>query len=148
MAETAERSDPWPAFRFEIRLDDMPPAGFSECSGLQLEVEVQEYHEGGFNTSMRKRPGHTKQQNITLKRGIVDRKMWDWFYDVTQGKVKRRNGSITVRDQSGRKVVMEWAFKLAFPMKWVGPDLNASQNNLAVETIELAYEGLERTDRS
>ena len=144
MAQTGARSDPVPAFRFEINLDNLPVAGFSECSGLQLEIEVQEYHEGGLNAYMRKFPGHTKQSNITLKRGIVDRKVWEWFYKLTQGNVEFRNGSIVVRDPSGSAEVMKWNFKNAFPCKWVGPELNATQNNVAVETLELCHQGLER----
>jgi len=144
MAESGSRQDPFLVFRFEIKLDDLPEAGFSDCSGLQLETEIQDYAEGGLNTFMRKFPGRTKQTNITLKRGIVDRQLWDWYYDLTQGKVKLRNGSIVVKDPSGGQVVMAWEFSRAFPAKWVGPELNASQNNVAVETLELCHEGLKR----
>jgi phage tail-like protein len=144
MPESDARSDPIPAFRFEIRLDnDFPVAGFSECTGLQLEVEIQDYLEGGLNTHVRKFPGRTKQSNITLKRGIVDRYVWDWFYALTQGTVIFRNGSIVVHDPSGDEA-MVWNFERAFPIKWIGPDLNASQNSVAVETLELCHQGLTR----
>ena len=142
----AQRSnDPIPAFRFEINLDDLHVAGFSEVSGLSVELEPQEYAEGGINTHMHKFPGRAKQSNITLKRGIVDRKMWDWFYAFTLGKGKSRTMSILLRDPSGDQVVMEWQVKHAFPMKWSGPELNATQNSVAIESLELAHEGLERT---
>ena len=144
MPASGSRNDPYLAFRFEVRLDEMPVAGFSECSGLQVEVEVQDYNEGGQNSFVRKFPGRTKQTNLTLKRGIVDSNLWKWHYDLTQGKVKFRNGSVVVHDPSGSLVVMEWAFHKAFPVKWVGPELNATQNNVAVETLELAHHGLER----
>ncbi len=144
MAGTANRDDPVPAFRFEIKLDDLPVSGFSEVTGLQMELEPQEYQEGGVNSFVHKFPNRTKQNNLTLKRGIVDRKIWDWFYDMTQGTVKLRHGSILVRDPSGGDVVMRWDFRGAFPTKWVGPDLNATQNSVAVETLELAHQGLER----
>ena len=144
MAETASRNDPIPAFRFEVNFLGMPPAGFSEVTGLQMELDPQEYQEGGQNSFVHKFPSRTKQSNLTLKRGIVDRIMWDWFYDLTQGIVKRRGGSITLHDPSGGPVVMVWAFEDAFPTKWVGPDLNATQNSVAVETLELAHQGLKR----
>jgi phage tail-like protein len=144
MAETAKRNDPIPAFRFEVNLTDMPPAGFSEVTGLQMELDSQEYQEGGENSFVHKFPSRAKQTNLTLKRGIVDRAMWDWFYDLTQGTVKFRGGRITLHDPSGNQVVMEWEFKGAFPTKWVGPDLNATQNSVAVETLELAHQGLKR----
>lgn len=56
MAESGDRQDPFLAFRFEVRLDDLSVAGFSECSGLQLEIEPQDYLEGGLNTFVRKFP--------------------------------------------------------------------------------------------
>ena len=144
MAETGARNDPFPGFRFEIRLDDMPVAGFSECSGLQLETEVFDYNEGGLNEFVLKFPTRTKQSNLVLKRGIVDKNMWDWYFSLTQGVVRFRNGSVVVRDPSGNTVVMEWQFRRAFPCKWQGPELNATQNSIAVETVELCHQGLER----
>jgi phage tail-like protein len=144
MAETGIRNDPFVAFRFELRLDDKPVGGFSECSGLQLETEVHSYHEGGVNTHELKFPTRTKQTNITLKRGIVDGALWDWYNDLVQGHVNRRGGSILMYDPSGQTVVMEWRFDLAFPCKWLGPELSATQNNVAVETLELCYHTLAR----
>jgi phage tail-like protein len=144
MPETSARNDPFLAFRFEIKLDDSSVGGFSECSGIQLETEVHDYPEGGRNTHVHKFPTRTKQSNITLKRGIVDRELWDWYYKLTQGEVQFRNGSVLVHDPSGSQVVMEWQFRQAFPCKWQGPELNATQNNVAVETLELCHHGLER----
>jgi phage tail-like protein len=144
MANTSNREDPFVAFRFEVQVDNLPVAGFSECSGLQLESEVFDYPEGGLNTYVRKFPGRVKQSNITLKRGIVDQSVWGWYDDLLQGKVTYRGGSIIVRDPSGGTKVMEWRFKRAFPAKWIGPELNAGQNSVAVETLELCHQGLER----
>jgi phage tail-like protein len=144
MPSTGTRQDPALAFRFEVQVDKQSLGGFSECSGLQLETEVQDYAEGGANDFLLKFPSRTKQANITLKRGIVDRQLWAWHYDLTQGKVRLRSGSILVRDPSGERIVMEWQFKDAFPCKWMGPDLNAGQSNVAVETLELCHQGLER----
>ena len=144
MARTAARQDPALGFRFEVTLDDLPVAAFSECSGLQLETEVHEYQEGGLNTHVRKFPTRTKQANITLKRGVVDRALWDWYFDTTEGRIVLRDGSIAIRDPSGERVLAEWQFRQAFPCKWVGPDLNATQNAVAVESFELCPERLER----
>jgi phage tail-like protein len=144
VAETSDRNDPFVAFRFQLRIDDLPVAGFSNCSGLQLETEVLDYPEGGLNTNMLKFPGRTKQVNLVLKRGIVDRKLWDWYFDLTRGKVTFHNGSIVIQDASGQDDVMEWVFTRAFPTKWVGPELNAMQSSIAVETLELCHEGLSR----
>jgi phage tail-like protein len=144
MAQSDSRNDPVPAFRFELDIDSLPVAGFSECTGLQLEIEVQDYPEGGLNTVLRKFPGRTKQSNLTLKRGIVDRRLWDWLYAATEGRIIFRGGSVILRDPSGADEVMRWRFERAFPTKLSGPDLNASQNSVAVETLELCHEGLRR----
>ena len=144
MAETAKRNDPFLSFRFHVTLDDLAVAGFSECAGLQMETEVKDYAEGGLNTHLLKFIGRSKQSNLTLKRGIVDRALWDWYFDISQGKVDFRSGTIVIFDPSGNEPVMEWQFTRAFPLKWQGSDLNAAQNSIAVETLELCHQGLSR----
>ena len=144
MAESGNRSDPIPSFRFTVRFDSLPPLGFSDCTGLQLETEVQEYHEGGLNTHSWKFATRSKQGNLTLKRGIVDAVMWAWYLAIMRGSMQFRNGTVTVQDPSGGSDVMEFQVLQAFPVKWVGPDLSASQNNLAVETLEFAHQGMQR----
>lgn len=139
------RLDPIPAFRFTVRFDDLPPGGFSDCSGLQMETEIQDYHEGGVNTHTWKFATRTKQANVTLKRGIVDKLMWTWYEAIARGQMQFRNATITVLDPAGADEAIEFQVVQAFPVKWVGPDLSASQNNLAVETIELAHQGFRRT---
>jgi phage tail-like protein len=79
-----------------------------------------------------------------LKRGIVDRAFHDWVWDIVEGTIFRRSGSIVVLDERGADPVAEWRFRDAFPVKWSGPDLNASQSSVAVETVELVHLGLER----
>lgn len=144
MAQTGQRNDPFLAFRFEVRIGSFPVAGFSDCTGLQSETEVQDYSEGGVNTHLLKFPTRTKQANLVLKRGIVDRVLWDWYFDLTQGVVNRMTGEVVVRDPSGNSEVIVWQFAEAFPCKWTGPELSASQNNVAVETLELCHSGLLR----
>jgi phage tail-like protein len=145
LPETGARVDPFVAFRFEVELDNFPVSAFSECTGLQMDTEVLDYAEGGLNTHVRKFPGRTRQVNLQLKRGIVDRKVWDWYYDLTQGKVVVRNGSVRVFDPTGGQPVMEFQFRNAFPCKWIGPGLNAAQSAIAVEVLEICHQGLERT---
>jgi phage tail-like protein len=144
VASTGARADPVLALRFEVTLGDLAVGGFSECIGLQLETEVHDYQEGGLNTHVHKFPTRTKQMNITLKRGIVDRLVWYWYFDVTEGRIRPRDGGVLLHDASGAGVVAAWDFRSAFPCKWTGPELNASQNAIAVETFELCHQGLER----
>lgn len=144
MAEPGARNDPFTAFRFTVRFDDLPPGGFSDCAGLTVETEVQDFREGGLNTHTWKFATRTKQSNLTLKRGIVNRVLWQWFDDIVNGKMKFRNGTILVHDPAGERDVLEYQVVQAFPVKWAGSDLSAAQNNLAVETVEFAHQGLLR----
>lgn len=144
MPEAGSRNDPFLAFRFKITFDDLPPGGFSDCSGLQMGTEVHDFAEGGLNTHTWKFATRSKQTNLILKRGIVNKVLWDWYHDITVGKMKFRNATIAVLDSSGTNSVLEFQILQAFPVKWIGPELSAAQNNLAVETLELAHQGLER----
>jgi phage tail-like protein len=144
VARTAERHDPALGFRFEVTLGGQSAGGFSECTGLQLETEVHDYAEGGLNTHVHKLPTRTKQTNLTLKRGVVDRQLWEWYAEIIQGQFSQRTGAVLVHDPSGAQVLAEWEFLEAFPCKWVGPDLNATQGSVAVETFELCHQGLNR----
>jgi phage tail-like protein len=144
MPETGRRQDPLLAFRFAVLIPGLATGGFSECTGLSAQAEVREYQEGGLNTHSQVFAGRVTQGRLTLKRGIVDRAMHDWFWDLVEGTVVRRSGSIALLDAAGAEPVAEWRFRDAFPVRWAGPDLNAAQGNVAVETVELAHLGLER----
>lgn len=144
MPETASRIDPATAFRFTVRFDNLQPGGFSDCSGLSMETEVQEYREGGVNTHTWRFATRTKQSNLILKRGIVNMTLWNWFQDIARGTMRFRNGTILVQDPSGGSDLIEFQVLQAFPIKWNGPELSAAQNNIAVESVEFAHQGLQR----
>lgn len=144
MPELGKSRYPFAAFRFEVRLDELPVAGFSECGGLELRTAFEEVAEGGQNDFVRKLPGRTTQSDLRLRRGIADRVLWDWYVALVGGKVTRRNGAVMLRSADGSAVVAEWRFRRALPVSWAGPELDAEQSRIAVETIELAHEGLDR----
>jgi phage tail-like protein len=144
MSRTGERLDPVPSFRFTVVFDDLPPGGFTDCTGLSSETEVQEYAEGGLNSHSWRMPGRSKQSNVSFKRGIVNKVLWDWYRKITTGDFKARNCTIVVHDPSGGDDVLEFQLADAFPIKWLGPELAASQNNLAIEVMEVAHQGLTR----
>jgi phage tail-like protein len=138
------RVDPALTFRFAVTFDGLPPVGFSDCNGIQMDTEVHEQVEGGLNTHTWRFVTRSKQSNLTLKRGIVNRVLWDWYHDITIGKMQFRNATIAVLDAAGTDHVIEFQLLQAFPIKWVGPELSAAQSTIAVETIEIAHQGLER----
>ena len=144
MSSTDARRDPATAFRFTVTFDDLPPGGFSDCTGLSLETEVLEYMEGGLNTHSWRLPGRTKQANVTLKRGIVSKVLWDWHQAIANGDFRSRDCTVRVQDPSGTDDLIEFTLVDAFPVKWIGPELAAGGNTLAVETLEVAHQGLKR----
>jgi phage tail-like protein len=138
------RNDPFKNFNFLVEIDGITQAGFSECTGLRLEIDVIEYREGGETSSVRKLPGRAKVGDITLKRGITTSKeLHEWIESIRNGVANRKNGAIVLLDDD-RKPVVRWRFVNAFPRKWEGPNLDAKGSDVAIETLTLCCEGLER----
>jgi phage tail-like protein len=139
----AQRHDPYKAFNFRVEIDGIARAAFSEVGGLDSETAVIEYRVGGEPNTVRKLPGLTKYANIVLRRGITqDAELWNWRLTVVQGNVDRRNGSIILVDDDGTEVV-RWNFFHGWIAKWEGPALSSKGNEVAIETVEIAHEGLE-----
>jgi phage tail-like protein len=138
------RTDPYRNSNFLVEIDGITQAGFSDCSGFGANTDPIEYREGGENTTVRKLPGLTKYNNITLKWGLTDStELYNWYRDVVKGKVQRKNGSIIVLDLDGKEKV-RWNFFNGWPTKWDGPDFSAKGTDVAIETLEIAHEGVER----
>jgi phage tail-like protein len=121
---------------------DVAVGGFSECSGLEMSMQPEEYKEGGRNGAVLKFPSRVTWSNLTLKKGIgVGTALWDWHYGFVLGRGKRRDGTIMLLDEQ-RQPQQVWFFRRGLPVKYTGPSLNATQNNVAIETIEIAHEGI------
>lgn len=121
---------------------DVAVGGFSECSGLEMSMKVEEFNEGGRNGEVLKFPGRISWTNITLKKGIgAGTALWDWHYSFVEGRGKRRDGVIILLNEQ-RLPNNIWQFRRGLPMKYTGPSLNATQNNVAIESIEIAHEGI------
>ena len=129
--------------RFYVQIDGVSQAVFTEVSGLQVETEVFEYNEGGNNGFTHHLPGPTRVGNLSLKRGMVgSSELFAWYMQVAQGIVKTRNLSVVVYDAGGKEMT-RWNFINAYPIRWVGPILSSESSAAAVETIELAHDGLQ-----
>lgn len=128
-------------YKFWVELDSDLVAGFTECSGIQAEAEVQDWLEGGENTKVHKIPGRTKYGNITLKHGFTESDaLWKWFTKVLKGDFDRKSLSVILMNSKGERKIT-WKFDRAFPAKWVGPEMKATGNAVAIETVEFAHEG-------
>ena len=139
-----KRNDPYGQFNFLIEIDGVVKGGFSEASGLTTDTNVIEYREGAEqHGTTRKLPGLIKYNNIVLKRGWTkDKSLWAWRKKVIDGKTQRNSGSIVLLDEA-RNEALRWNFREGWPSKWEGPALNAKTSEVAVETLEIAHEGLE-----
>jgi phage tail-like protein len=134
------------AFQFMVEIDGIDNARFQEVGGLDATVDVIEYREGGDLLGMRKLPGVTKHSNLSLKRGYTaDKQLFTWFDDVMSGRTEkiRKNVSVVQLDMAGKEV-MRWNLFQAFPIKYSAASYNAKGNDLAIETLEIAYERIER----
>jgi phage tail-like protein len=137
-----DRKDPYRSYQFLVEIEAITRAGFRECSGLDSTQDAIEYREGNEALTTRKLPGLVKYSNISLKWGITDdAELWAWRNKVVSGKIERRNGSIILLDDTGAEKV-RWNFREAWPTKWTGPSFNATGNDIAIETLEIAHEGL------
>jgi phage tail-like protein len=142
--------NPYSAFNFIVEIDGQAAAAFQEVSGLDSENTPIEYREGGdaMNT-VRKLPGIEKYPNLTLKRGITGTLyLWDWRKEVRDGGTAFppvRNVTIKLQDEKHQAVV-KWTLTNAWCSKLTGPSLNAKGNEIAIETMELAYDRLDRSE--
>ncbi len=134
---------PLPKFYFQVKLGDTEVA-FQEVSGLDIEAQVIEYRNGNSKEfSTIKMPGIKKVGNVTLKKGVFvkDNAFWDWFNQIKMNTIERKTVVISLLDEQG-KPTMVWTLNNAWPTKITGTDLKSDGNEVAVETIEVAHEGL------
>jgi phage tail-like protein len=145
MAVGARPADPLRGFRFRLQIDGITKAGFREVSGLDAANDAFEYRDGDDGL-LRKLSGLRKFSNITLKRGITDDPgFWKWRKAVMDGKIQdaRSNGQIIILDDEGKEAAA-WAFTNGWPTHWTGPTVNATANEILIDTLELVHEGLVR----
>jgi phage tail-like protein len=131
-----------PGCRFYVAIEGMPQAVFAEASGLNIEMAVEEVEEGGNNDFVHRIPGRSKLTNLTLKRGITNsNEFLTWALEVAHGKLTKRNLSVVLYNPDGSEF-MRWDYTKAYPVKWNGPQLKSDDTANAIESLELAYEGM------
>lgn len=123
-------------------LVENPLAGFSECTGLEMTLETEDWEEGGNNGTVLKFPKRAKWGDVTLRKGITrNEDLFNWYYGFTQGVATRKDGLITLLDERHDPHTV-WKFRRGLPVKYVAPQLNAQQSNVAIEAITIAHEGI------
>jgi phage tail-like protein len=138
------KSKPYLNARFRVEIGSLVVAGFSDVSGLQVELETEDYREGGRNDFVHKLPKVIKCPNLILKRGVTDSDvLWKWHQEAVTGKINRMDGSIILCDLQGNDKV-RWEFFGAYPIKWSGPEFKADGSVVAVESLELVHWGIKK----
>ena len=141
--------EPTTLCHLELKLGDREAIdGFCECSGMGSETEVTEKKstDATGRPFIRKVAGATKWSNITLKRVVDDkRNLWNWRQQVLKdGADKARvDGTITLLDYDGTPI-LTYKFLQGFPVKYGGVTLSTSSNDVALEEVVIAHEGLSR----
>jgi phage tail-like protein len=136
-------NDPFVNFNFLIETGGVLAAGFSEVTGMNAEVQAVEYREGRDpNSNTRKLPGLSKYGNVTLKKGVaIDQDFFRWFKSGVDGDLIRLDISILLLDEQ-RQEKVRYNLLNAWPVKFVAPDLKAAANEIAIQSLEIAHEGL------
>lgn len=138
---------PYRNFRFRLEIDGLDAGSFSEVSGFDATFDVVEYRAGDDPAiTPTKLPGLIKYGNITLKWGAAETMvLYDWLIDISEGTIEKKTVTLTALDEEGSPAA-SWRCINAWPVKYTAPDFNGTSSEVAIETIELAHEGLTRTE--
>lgn len=131
-------------FRYKVEIDGLDAGGFSEVSGFDATIDVMEYREGDMVQTPMKIPGLKKYGNLTLKQGVADSMvLYEWLMAGVNGAVDRKTITITLLDEEEAPAA-SWQVINAWPTKYTAPDFNATSSEIAIETLEIAHEGMTR----
>lgn len=138
-------ADIYRAYNFVLDIQGVQLGCFAEVSGLMIAVETIEYREGGGAPAVRKLPGRLRVGDVTLKWGMTEsRELWDWLMATAAGTFERRDVSVILLKPDGQQEETRWNLYNTYPSSWRGAPLDAMGNQVAIETLTLAVERLER----
>lgn len=136
------KPDPYFSHSFYVEWNGIIHAGFVECNGLSSHQTAIVYREGTDPNNVRKIPGMINNNNITLKRGTTNNdELWQWRAKIMKGEIERREVSIVLMDEMGREKI-RWNLTNCWPVTWSMSHFDAMNNDISVEYIELAHEGV------
>jgi phage tail-like protein len=133
---------PLPKFYFSVTFDNGVTGSFQEVTGLETETKVIEYRHGDSNVfSPIKMPGLARVGNVTLRKGIFagDVSFWNWYDQIKMNTIKRATVVVNLLDQTGAPKYV-WTLNTAWPTKVTGTDLKSEGNEVAIESMELAFQ--------
>ncbi|MBV8903633.1 MAG: phage tail protein [Acidobacteriia bacterium] len=118
---------------------------FTECTNIGVKVQTLRYREGGTQQVVHCLPGPVEYADITLRYGLTQStELWNWFMSAVKGKVERKNASIILMDSDGVTEVVRWDLINAWPAEWRGAPLDAMGREVALESMTLVFETLQR----
>lgn len=152
---TGARVENYATFQFQVEIEGLSVATFSECAGLEMTVKFDEVREGGLNEYVHKLPGRVEYGNLVLKHGYVPisgaapgqglSEFFKWCqstFNREDHTVERRDVTVTLYGRGSLGPIFAWTFRSAYPVKWSGPAFRGGDNAIAVESLELAHDGL------
>jgi phage tail-like protein len=140
-----EQVDPYRSYNFKLVIQGITEGHFTECSGLNVRVQALAYREGGISQVVHRLPGRVEYGDVVLRYGLTGSTgLWDWFLTAVQGKVEPRNVSIVMLGPDGVTEALRWNLVNAWPSEWRGAPLDALGREVAIESLTLVFETLER----
>lgn len=150
-------TNPYRTFAFTVEIDGIQVAGFRKVSGLSVEMEPEEYEEGGVNSYVHTLPGQYSHGNLVLEQGLSkSTKLWNWMKKLRAGELyaqdtdARKTVRVVLHAKSRSQERRGWQFRNAYPVKWEGPELTAGASGgsaVAIQRLELAHQGFTETSR-
>lgn len=140
-----DRSDPYLSFNFQVEIDGIVVAGFTEISGLDIEIEYHNYYEGGGAGMVYHLPYRPKYGNVVLSKGLGDdAALFQWVIETAQGSVKPKQISIFLKDAMSRQNKARWDLANALPNSWKSGAFNAMHSRVAIESLSLVFMSITR----
>ncbi len=144
-AQPGQFTDPYRAYNFKVEIQGVTEGHFTQCQGLEVDVQVIQYREAGTSQIVHQIPGRVDYAGITLKYGVTNSKdLWDWLMTAVRGKVERRNVSVVMLGPDGVDPVLRWDLINAWPSRWKGVGFDALSQEMAIESLTLVFESLDR----
>ncbi len=139
-----EQTDPLRSYNFTVLIEGVTAGRFVECSGLDVKVHAIRYQEGGSHIA-RRIPGPVEYGDVTLRYGLTtSTELWNWFSNVVRGQVERRNVSILMLAPDDVTEALRWDLIAAWPSEWRAAPLDALSKEVAIESLTLVFETIER----
>ena len=145
-AQPGSFAEPFRDYNFKLLfIPDVPEGHFTQCSNIGVRVDAISYREGGNSQVVHRLPGHVEYASVTLRYGLTQsRDLWEWMQKAVTGTVERRTVHIVMLGPEGIDEKLRWTLHDAWPCAWHGAPLDAMSSMVAIESLELVYETLER----